>query len=285
MTEGGGPVIGMAYGPAARALLADDPELLDYVEIPFEHLRHDPGTLATVPGVPVILHCASMSIAGFVPPEPETLADIRAWAERVDTPWIGEHLAFVSAHDPDALTDGGDAEPTQLTYTMAPQLSERVVKRVGENLSRLRDNFHHQIIVENSPQYFEVPGSEMSQVEFVAEVAERFDVDLLLDLTHLAVSAHNLEFDVANALSALPLHRVVEVHLSGMSIQAGVAWDDHANLAPAEVLDLLATVLKTASPRAVTLEYNWAPDHRLEAIVEQLNAVRALVAPQPANVA
>lgn len=285
MTQDGGMRVGVAYGPAARAFLAADPELFDYVEIPFEQLRHDPATLDAVQGVPVILHCASMSIAGFVEPEQKTLADIRAWAERVDTPWIGEHLAFVSAHDPDVLAFGVEGEPTQLTYTMAPQLSESVVERVGENLSRLRDYFEHQIIVENSPQYFDVPGSEMSQVEFITQVAERFDVDLLVDLTHLAVSAHNLAFDLPEALRALPLHRVVEIHLSGMSVQAGVAWDDHANLAPRQVLDLLPLVLDAASPRAVTLEYNWAPDHRLDAIVEQVQAVRALVAPEPAHVA
>jgi uncharacterized protein (UPF0276 family) len=284
MTEGAAPRVGVAYGPVARALLATDSALLDYVEVPFEQLRHDPTTLGTVEGVPVILHCASMSIAGFVEPEEETLAAIRTWAEWVDTPWIGEHLAFISAQHPDELAGGVAAEPTHLTYTMAPQLSEAVIEQVGKNLSRLREHFDHHIIVENSPQYFDVPGSEMSQIKFIAEVAERFDVDLLLDLTHLAVSAHNLAYNVVDALKALPLHRVVEVHLSGMSVQAGVAWDDHANLAPPEVVDLLPRVLDAVCPRAVTLEYNWAPDHRLETVVEQIEAVRSSVAPQPADV-
>jgi uncharacterized protein len=277
------PRVGMAYGPASRSLLAADPALLDYVEVPFEHLRHDPGTLAAIGPTPVVLHCASMSIAGFVDPDDATLADIASWAERVDTPWIGEHLAFVSADDPDALAHGTGAEPTQLTYTMAPQLSERVVRRVGENLDRLRRRFAPRIIVENSPQYFDVPGSEMSQVAFVAEVAERFDVDLLLDLTHLAVSAHNLGFDAGEALHHLPLGRVVEVHLSGLSVQGGVAWDDHASLPPPPVLDLLASVVGEVAPSAVTLEVNWAPDHRLGALVDQLDAVRAIVDHEPAR--
>lgn len=283
MTQADTPRVGMAYGPAALALLGASDGVLDYVEIPFEHLRHDPGTLDRLGEVPVILHCASMSVAGFVEPDDGTLADIRSWAERVRTPWIGEHLAFVSADDPDALLRGGDAQPTHLTYTMAPQLSERVIARVGQNLDRLRRRFEHEIIVENSPQYFDVPGSEMSQVDFIAEVAERFDVGLLLDLTHLAVSAHNLGFDLHDAVRALPLERVVEIHLSGMSRQGGVVWDDHASLAPVALLELLGTVLAAASPQAITLEYNWAPDHRLEPIVHQLDAVRALAAPEPAH--
>jgi uncharacterized protein len=277
-TLGGGPCLGLAYGPMARSLLRTDRHLIDYVEIPFEQLRHDPGTLATVGDTPVVLHCASMSIAGFVQPDDETLTSIREWADRLDTPWIGEHLAFILAHDPDALATGTEAEPTRMTYTLAPQLSERVVQRVGENLARLRGRFAQPIIVENSPQYLDVPGSEMSQVEFIAEVAERCDVGLLLDLTHLAVSAHNLGFDAADALHALPLDRVVEVHLSGMSVQDGVAWDDHANLPPPQVLDLLRQLMGDAAPSAITLECNWAPDHELDTVADQLDAVRSLVA-------
>lgn len=283
MAPGRGPRVGLAYGPAARALLGGHRDLIDYVEVPFEHLRHDPGTVAAIDGVPVVLHCASMSIAGFVGPDDETLAAIASWAERVATPWIGEHLAFVLADDPEALAGGADAGPTRLTYTMAPQLSERVLRRVGENLARLRERFEQEIIVENSPQYFDVPGSEMSQVAFIAEVAERFDVGLLLDLTHLAVSAHNLGFDAGDALEDLPLDRVVEVHVSGMSVQDGIAWDDHATLAPAPVLELLRKALDEASPRAVTLEYNWAPDHRLDAVVDQIEVVRAMAAARPAH--
>jgi len=270
------PRLGLAYGPAARALLDTRPGLVDYVEIPYEHLSHDPRSLDAI-DVPVVLHCASMSIAGFVPADDRTLSDIATWADRTGTPWIGEHLAFILADDPDALARGDGGAPTRLTYTMSPQLSERVLDRVGENLDRLRPRFAPEIILENSPHYVDVPGSEISYVDFVAEVARRFDVGLLLDLTHLAVSAHNLGFDAAAAVAALPLDRVVEIHVSGLSVQDGVAWDDHASLAPPEVIDLLRAVVDHAAPRAVTFEYNWAPDHDLDAVVAQIELVRGLV--------
>lgn len=273
---GDAPRLGLAYGPAARALLHTHPDVVDYVEVPYEHLRHDPGTLATI-DVPVVLHCASMSIAGFVPPDERTLHDIATWADRLGTPWIGEHLAFILADDPDALVAGHEGDPTRLTYTMAPQLSERVLERVGDNLARLRLRFAQDIILENSPHYVDVPGSEMSYVGFVAEVAHRFDVGLLLDLTHLVVSAHNLGFDAADALAGLPLDRVVEIHVSGLSVQGGVAWDDHASLAPPAVIDLLPAALDHATPRAVTFEYNWAPDHDLDAVAGQIELARGLV--------
>jgi len=57
----------------------------------------------------------------------------------------------------------------------------------------------------------------------------------------------------------LPLETVVEIHVSGLSTQSGVAWDDHATPAPATVFALLERVLERVRPRALTFEYNWSP--------------------------
>jgi uncharacterized protein (UPF0276 family) len=246
------------------------PTSVDYIEIPYEHLHHDPTSLEDVADLPTILHCASMSVAGFVDPDVETLDDIRSWADRLDTPWIGEHLAFALAGDPDDPA----GPPIWMTYTLAPQMSEQVVQRVGRNLERLRAQVAQPIILENSPHYLDMPGSEMSYVEFIGEIAGRFDVGLLLDLTHFAISAQNLGFDLETGLDSLPLERVHEVHLSGMTVEGGVAWDDHARWPSPAVLAQLQHVLDKAAPRAITLEYNWTLDDPVEELVAQLEGIR-----------
>ena len=88
-----------------------------------------------------------------------------------------------------------DLTPTNLTYTLCPQLSEETIDRVAENLSALRSRFSAPLILENSPQYFAVPGSTMPMVEFVREVAERCDVGMLLDLSHFAITSLNTKVD------------------------------------------------------------------------------------------
>src|SRR5258708_206027 len=97
------PLIGIAYRPWLPDGLARDDALVDYVEIPFELLHHDPSAGAIQESIPAILHCASMSMAGFVPPDEATLAAIEHEASRTRTPWIGEHLAFLTA---DGITAG-----------------------------------------------------------------------------------------------------------------------------------------------------------------------------------
>src|SRR5262249_47625811 len=116
------------------------------------------------------------------------------------------------------------------------------------------------ILLENSPQYFAPPGSTMSMVDFIREVLARCGAGLLLDLSHLLITAVNAGFDAQAELARLPLERVVEIRLSGMSVQSGLAWDDHARLAPPEQFTLLARALERCRPRALTFEYNWTPD-------------------------
>jgi uncharacterized protein (UPF0276 family) len=248
--------------------------LVDYIEVPFEQLRHSPASASIQEMVPVILHCASMSVAGFVPPTDGTLDAIGREAERTRTPWIGEHLAFIIA---DGLQMDTAAPPTALTYTVCPQLSEEVVERVADNLASLQARFDAPLIVENSPQYFEIPGSTMPMVDFIGAVLSRCDVGLLLDLSHFLITMLNTGGDAAREIGRLPLDRVVEVHISGLNVQSGVVWDDHATPAPPLVFDLLARVLERALPRAITLEYNWSPTFPEATLKTHIERVRRAV--------
>jgi uncharacterized protein (UPF0276 family) len=263
----------MAHGPGVPPLLDRHPGLLDYVELPFELLRHDPAAIEAQKTAPIILHCASLSIAGFVPPAEATIDAIAAQAELTGTPWIGEHLAFISA---DPLPGAALHDPTTLTYTVCPQLSEEVLDQACANIARLQQRFAVPLIVENSPQYFAIPGSTMSIIDFVCEFHRRSGVGMLLDLTHFRISAMNMKFDARREILRLPLERLVEVHVSGFDVQAETAWDDHAGLADEETFDLLALVLRRARPRAITFEYNWAPDLPEDIVVAQLGRARSM---------
>jgi len=267
----GSVAVGLAFGPVVPDFLSAHPDLIDYVEIPFEQLRHNRESGAIQETVPVILHCASMSVAGFVPPDERTLKAIEREAERTKTPWIGEHLAFITA---DAIED---SKPTSLTYTVCPQLSEETVERVALNLASLQQHFDVPLILENSPQYFDIPGSSMSMVEFVSAVVERCRVGLLLDLTHFLISMLNTKKDPLSEIERLPLEQVVEVHISGLNVQSGIAWDDHASPAPPVVFDLLERVRERVRPKAVTLEYNWSPQFPESMLVRHIDRINEIV--------
>jgi hypothetical protein len=263
--------LGLAYGPSALAYLDDNPDGIDYLEIPFEQLRHAPALAAIRQRIPLVLHCASLSVAGNVPPSAATFDAVASVARQTATPWIGEHLAFIAAED----ADDPAAEPTTLSYTVCPQLSEESIERVAANLATARARLGDvELIVENSPQYFDVPGSTMGMTDFVGKVAQRCDVGLLLDLTHYLITCINTGVEPRAELERWPLERVVEVHVSGLSSQSGVAWDDHAMPAPPLVFELLDTVLRRVRPRALTVEYNWSPRFPQAILAQHLSRLR-----------
>lgn len=278
--------IGLAYSPGVVRFVEEFPGQIDYVEVPYEQLRHTPNVALLQEQIPLVLHCASMSVAGDAPPSESTLNEIQYWAERTRTPWIGEHLAYMSAKPiltaADQLADqpvaADEGAPVSLHYTVCPQLDQKTLDRAIGNVRSLQKRFSTPILLENSPQYFEIPRSTMSLMDFIRGFFAGTENGLLLDLTHFVVSSRNTGYDYHKEIQTLPLERVVEIHVSGFSVQSGVAWDDHAIPATLEVFELLDVVLERARPRAITFEYNWDTNFSQQILLNHIQRVRDKIA-------
>ncbi|MEV4921283.1 multinuclear non-heme iron-dependent oxidative enzyme ApyH [Streptomyces roseoverticillatus] len=274
------PEIGIAYSRTTPGLISRNPGLLDYVEVPFELLRHDPTVTDALGATPAVLHCASLSLAGSVPPADSVMSSIEEWVGETGTPWLGEHLSFITAErahtDPsaDAYAPG---EPWNIGYTVSPPMNLETVESVVRSLERAASRFSVPLIVENPPVYFPMPGSTMSQVEFISEVTARSGVGLLLDLAHFCITSRTLGYDAPAELARFPLDRVVEVHVSGFSEEAGGWWDNHASRAPEMELELLAMVVQRSPVRAVTLEYNWSSRFPESVLLEEIDRTRDVI--------
>jgi len=291
--------VGIAYSDYAQELLAVAPGFVDYVEIPFEQLVRVPSVIAVKEHVPIVLHCASLSLAGNVEPDPRLVQQLKHWIRESETPWLGEHIAYVRADgllreiaEHEALVGVETGAPSNydlglpstggtefnVGYTVSPQLSLPVLDRVVEASARWSATLGLPVLLENGPIYFGMPGSSMSQVQFIQALCGRLDtVKLLLDLSHLAITCNNLRLDPIETLEALPLDRVVEVHLSGARQEKGIVWDDHASSAPPLVFELLERLLEIAHPHAVTLEYNWDANFPRETLEQDVGRVRDIL--------
>jgi uncharacterized protein (UPF0276 family) len=274
-----GPSIGLAYSALVHAFVERHDTAVDHIEIPYELLRHNPRVAAIHPKVPIILHCASLSIAGTEPCPESMICDIGKWADITETPWIGEHLAFITASRIEAgrfVQAHALGEPYNIGYTVSPPMNASTVDRVGRALKRYARRFSVPIIVENSPLYFAMPGSTMAQTRFIRDVSDLADAGLLLDLAHFCITCQTFGVDPVEEVTALPLERVVEIHISGIEQQAEGMWDDHASPAPEIVYRLLECVMERAEPRAITLEYNWSSRFSTTLLTEELDRVRGI---------
>jgi uncharacterized protein (UPF0276 family) len=274
------PLIGLAYNRGAESLIKRNPASADYLEVPFELLRHDASVIDLKKYKPLILHCASMSLAGSARPALATIQQIFDWIDRTETPWLGEHLSFITAERPGDSSrwdEYAPGEPYNIGYTVSPPMNGETVTMVVESVEACRRRFGIPLLLENAPLYFLPPGTTMSQADFIHSICDRTSADLLLDLTHFYITSRNFDFDPCRDLLKLPLERVVEVHVSGVDCQADIQWDNHANPVPDPILQMLPLVLERGKVRAVTLEYNW-PSAMVESVLsDEVDRVRRVV--------
>lgn len=279
-TANGPPAIGIAYSGYTPDFLRRHGAAVDYVEVPFELFRHNPAVVAIGEVKPIVLHCASLSIAGALPPSEETVAAIAGWISDTGTPWLGEHLSFITAEREGAgavADEYAPGEPYNIGYTVCPSMNEATVERVLRSIRFARDRFPVPMLLENPPVYFPIPGSTMTQIEFVAEICEREETGLLLDLAHFFITSQTMGFDPLQAIADYPLERVVEVHLSGVEDEAGGHWDNHARRAPEIEFELLSAVLERARVRGITLEYNWSARFPPAVLLDEIARARERV--------
>jgi uncharacterized protein len=98
-----------------------------------------------------------------------------------------------------------------------------VVARIGQ----VQDALGRQILLENVSSYLTYQASEMSEWDFLREVAQRADCALLLDVNNIYVSSVNHGFDPLTYLAAMPVERVRQIHLAGHSDLGGHLIDTH----------------------------------------------------------
>jgi uncharacterized protein (UPF0276 family) len=161
------------------------------------------------------MHGVSLSIGARDPLNREYLKQLRALADRVEPAWISDHLCWTGAHGLNAH----DLLP--LPYT--GEALKHVAARVGE----VQDILGRRILLENVSSYVSYPESEMSEWEFLREIAGRADCLILLDINNIYVSSVNHEFDPHAYLNAIPPERVWQFHLAGHRNHDNYIIDTH----------------------------------------------------------
>jgi uncharacterized protein (UPF0276 family) len=147
-----------------------------------------------------------MSLAGAVPPDADHLARLKLLVDRFEPELVSEHLAW-SRLD-------GRCFPDLLPV---PRTNEALA-RLADNIGRVQDVLGRSIMIENPSHYLALRDHQWSETSFLAELARRTGCGLLIDVNNVAVGAHNLGYDPAAWLEAIPAKLVGEVHLAGHSL-------------------------------------------------------------------
>ncbi|KPI10829.1 protein of unknown function DUF692 [Actinobacteria bacterium OK074] len=226
---------------------------IDWVEAVAENVcpGHLPDPLRRLRerGVTVVPHGVSLGLGGADRPDPARLTALAERAEALGSPLVTEHIAFVRA--------GG-----QLTATAALEAGHLLpVPRTRDALDVLCENVRIAqaelpvpLAVENIAALFTWPDEELTEGQFLYELADRTGVRLLIDVANLHTNHVNLGQDPSRSLDELPVEAIAYVHVAGGFERDGVWHDSHAHPVPRPVLDILTDLASRTTPPGVLLE-------------------------------
>jgi len=164
---------------------------------------------------PMVMHGVSLSVGSADPLDDRYLKDLKALVDRVQPAWISDHLCWTGV------------DRLNLHDLLPMPYSEEAVRHVAERVAHVQDFLGRQILLENVSSYVTYRGSEMPEWEFVAQVAERSDCLLLLDVNNVYVSSVNHGFDPRRYIGALPAARIRQIHLAGHEDHGDYLIDTH----------------------------------------------------------
>ena len=152
---------------------------------------------------PIAMHGVSLSIGGTDPLDQQHLAGLQGLQRRVQPAWISDHLCWTG------VAGGNLHNLLPLPY------NEAVLAHVVDRVRRVQDRLGSRILLENVSSYVSYPSSQLTEWDFLAEVAQRADCLILLDVNNIYVSSVNHGFDPLVYLDAIPVARVRQIHLAG----------------------------------------------------------------------
>lgn len=209
---------------------------------------------------PFVCHGLSLSIGGPLPLDMKFLADLRLFLDTHQVRLYSEHLSYT--------TDDGqlyDLLPIPFTLEAARYVADRV--------QQVQDVLGRRIALENV-SYYAAPGQEMSELDFLQEVLQRADCDLLLDVNNIYVNSINHRYDANAFLDAVPAGRVAYVHIAGHYDEApDLRVDTHGADVIPEVWTLLDRAYRRMGvlPTLLERDFNIPP---LPVLLQEVGEIR-----------
>ena len=220
---------------------------------------------------PISLHGVGLSLASIEPPDLGHLRRLRTLIDAIG-PWaVSDHLAWQKwngAHHADFLPFPRTREALAVT---------------AANVSRVQDALGRSIMVENPSLYVDLPGHELSEAEFLTELARQTGCRLLVDVNNVFVSASNLGFSPRARLEAIPPELIGEIHLAGHSRDADpdspLLIDSHDAPVSQSVWALFRGLVERIGPRPTLIERD---DNipSFATLMEERRAAHAILAAQ-----
>jgi uncharacterized protein (UPF0276 family) len=212
---------------------------------------------------PLLCHGLSLSLGGPAPLDENLLEQVGEFLDEYDVPCYSEHLSFCS--------DDGHL------YDLLPiPFTREAVDYVVARIQRSQELLGRRIAIENV-SYYATYGAEMSEIEFINQVLEGADCNLLLDVNNIYVNAVNHRYDARAFLTSLPAERIAYGHIAGHKHRAeDLIVDTHGAAVVDDVWALLDCAYEAHGvfPMLLERDTNFPPLDELFGEVERIRTIQ-----------
>ncbi|MBS2016529.1 MAG: DUF692 domain-containing protein [Deltaproteobacteria bacterium] len=241
--------VGVGFRIPHYGTILDERPPMDWFEVISENFMVDGGRPLQnlerlMDGYRVVPHGVSLAIGSAEALDTAYVARLKALLDRLEPPWVSDHLCWARApglHLHDLLP---------LPYT------HEAIEHVVERVKRVQGTLERPFALENVSSYMTYRASEMTEWEFLAEVAEKADCGILLDCNNVYVSARNHGFDGNDYIDGVPAERVVQMHLAGHTDKGKYVLDTHSDFVRDEVWELYRRAVKRCGAVSTLIEWD-----------------------------
>ena len=235
---------------------------------------------------PLIAHGVGFPVGGQLPPDPRGVELFADCCRRLGVRHASEHVAFNRAA---LFGSGADDRLLHAGYLLPPRQTWETIDAAVCHIHGYQRRLDQPFLVETGVSHLSRGDDELTDGDFVRELVERADCGILLDLHNLWANERNGRQSVADVLRAIPLERVIEVHVAGGSRMGDHTVYAHGGACDEVLLRLLSDTLPML-PEVRAVVFEAMPQHMTAMGVvglrsAQLEALHRVVdsSPQPSR--
>lgn len=241
--------VGMGLRPAFFSDVLKSPRQIPWFEIQSEDFLAVGGRALSVldwvrEHYPLVLHGVGLSIGSSDPINRDYCKQLKRLIAYTQPAWVSDHLCWSSI-------DG-----TYIHDLLPIPYTEKTLTWVVDRIKMVQDILERPIVLENISSYLAYQASTIKEWDFMRMMAQEADCYLLLDVNNVYVSGFNLNFDPMVYLNALPVERVVQMHLAGYTDKGNYLLDSHGEMIHPPVLALYQQALQLFGAVPTSIEWD-----------------------------
>ncbi len=214
---------------------------------------------------PVTCHGLSLSLGSPEELDWEFIRELKEFLDENRVQIYSEHLSYTKSNNAHL-------------YDLLPiPFRMDAVEHVADRIRRVQDYLGRTLAIENVSYYTPV-AAEMTEIDFISEILDRADCQLLLDVNNVYVNAFNHGYDAREFIGQLPLDKVAYIHMAGHEqVEPDLIIDTHGQPIIDPVYDLFEWTIQRMEPVPVLLErdYNFEELDQLQSELQQLKQLVA----------